>query len=148
MFFLLSTQLSSFSSQTFIILGKNWASFSILPCNECCHRAKRRQASLDWPPYRFRRVLLWLWWTIGLEVWKSLWNITEVQGRKVHTWKGKNCQGELVALPFAPLFTHFSLDVASSCLTCTGRSYPFEIFHCFSSSIIPLCCELWLEVVR
>jgi len=84
--------------------GKKWPSLSVFPCNECCHWAKRRQASLDWSPHCCWCLLQWLSWSVGLEVRKSVWGIPEVQGRKIHSWKVKNCYGELVAFPSAALF--------------------------------------------
>jgi len=72
---------------SFIISGKKWKRFSVFTCNECYNRAKSRHGIHDRSSYNCWCLLLWLQWGAWLEIWKSLWGNSKVQGRQIHTWE-------------------------------------------------------------
>lgn len=64
-----------------LVSGEKWASISVRPRNKYLFRAKREQTSTYWSPHGCWCILLWLHGGFGLEISKSLWGISEIQGR-------------------------------------------------------------------
>ena len=96
---LISDVSSTFSLSVNLFSGKPWQSFSLFSCHEHSGRAPRKPESDHWSPRSCRYLLQELWDGVGLEVWESLWGITEVQRRKIHTGKIQDYEGKFLGPP-------------------------------------------------
>lgn len=101
--------------------GKKREGLLIHECRECDSWGKRRSGTIDRPAYSGWHLLLSMPRSSGMEIWKSVWRVSEVQGREVYPWESQSHERELVR-------------------------NQFTVVHMWVQTVVQACSVIWIDV--